>query len=138
MSAPGGKTTSKAAGTAADAASTEFALAALFDDSSNGVQWWLRCYGSGDVWIELDSGRRYYPDFIVLDSDGVYWVVEGKSDRDARDSEVLEKRRAAEEWARQIRDQAEFGTWRYVFATESNIKKSKSWEELLVHTKPER
>jgi len=32
----------------------------------------------------------------------------------------------------------EFAIWRYVFATETDIKKSKSWEELLVHTTPER
>lgn len=121
-----------------DAGSTEFALAALFDDSNSGIQWWLRLYGSDPVWIERDNGQKYYPDFIVLDTDGVYWVAEGKRDRGARDAEVLEKKHAAEEWARQIRDQGEFGTWRYVFATETDIKKSKSWEELLVHTKPER
>lgn len=120
-----------------DAKTTEWSLASIFD-SSKSVQWWLRIYEPGEVWIERDNGKKYFPDFIVLDTDNVYWVVEGKSDRDARDIDVLDKKRAAEEWARFVRDDGNFGVWRYIFATESNIKQSKSWEELLVRTKPER
>ncbi|WP_078503710.1 DEAD/DEAH box helicase [Streptomyces sulphureus] len=119
-----------------DARTTEWALAALFD-SSQAVQWWLRLYEPGEVWIERDNGKKYYPDFIVLDTDDVYWVVEGKSDRDARDSDVLDKKTAAEEWARFVRDSGTFGTWRYVLATETHIKQAKTWEELLARTKPE-
>lgn len=120
-----------------DARTTEWVLAALFDASAS-VQWWLRLYERGEVWIERDNGQKYHPDFIVLDTEGVYWVVEGKSDRDARDIEVLDKKRAAEEWARFVRDNGTFGIWRYVFATETHINQSKSWEELLTRTKPER
>lgn len=119
-----------------DAGSTEFALAQRFDSSPH-VKWWLRVYEPGDAWIERDSGNRYYPDFIVLDTDDVYWVVEGKSDRNSRDIDVLDKKHAAEEWARSVRDEGVFGTWRYVFASETDIKQSNTWEELLVRTKPE-
>ncbi|MER7644780.1 DEAD/DEAH box helicase family protein [Streptomyces sp. NPDC126522] len=120
-----------------DAGSTEYALAHLFDGSSS-VQWWLRNYDHSPVWIERDNGRKYYPDFIVLDTQDTYWVVEGKANDRAGDAEVLEKMRAAEDWARFVRDDGRFGTWRYLFATESTIRNaSNSWESLLALGKPE-
>ncbi|MFE0869531.1 DEAD/DEAH box helicase family protein [Streptomyces rochei] len=120
-----------------DAKSTEFKLAHLFDESSS-VQWWLRNYEPGEVWIERDNGRRYYPDFIVVDTEGTHWLVEGKSNDRANDPEVVEKRQAAEEWARFVRDHGEFGKWRYLFATEAIIKNARgSWESLLALAAPE-
>ncbi|MFI1161132.1 hypothetical protein [Streptomyces sioyaensis] len=120
-----------------DAGSTEYAMAHLFDASPS-VQWWLRNYDPGPIWIERDNGKKYYPDFIVLDAEGTYWVVEGKVNDRANDPEVLEKRRAAEDWARFVRDYGEFGTWRYIFATEKIIKDAKgSWESLIALAKPE-
>ncbi len=117
--------------------STEYTLAHSFDASPS-VQWWLRNYDPGPIWIERDNGKKYYPDFIVLDAEGTYWVVEGKANDRANDPEVLEKRRAAEDWARFVRDYAEFGTWRYIFATEKIIKDAKgSWESLIALAKPE-
>ncbi|MGW7397277.1 DEAD/DEAH box helicase [Streptomyces cyaneofuscatus] len=120
-----------------DAGSTEYTMAHLFD-ASPGVQWWLRNYDPGPIWIERDNGRKYYPDFIVLDAEGTYWVVEGKANDRANDPEVLEKRRAAEDWARFVRDYGDFGTWRYIFATEKIIKDARgSWESLIALAKPE-
>ncbi|MEW2081106.1 DEAD/DEAH box helicase family protein [Streptomyces sp. NPDC005283] len=120
-----------------DAGSTEYALAHLFDGSPS-VQWWLRNYDPGPIWIERDNGKKYYPDFIVLDAQGTYWVVEGKANDRANDPEVQEKKRAAEDWARFVRDFGEFGTWRYLFATESVIKNAQnSWESLLALARPE-
>lgn len=120
-----------------DAKSTEYALAHLFD-SSPSVQWWLRNYDPGPIWIERDNGKKYYPDFIVLDTNGTHWVVEGKADDRANDTEVQDKKRAAEDWARFVRDYGEFGTWRYIFATENIIKNARgSWESLLALAKPE-
>ncbi|WP_442727648.1 DEAD/DEAH box helicase [Streptomyces pseudogriseolus] len=120
-----------------DAASTEFALAHLFDASQE-VRWWLRNYDHSPMWIERDNGKKYYPDFIVLDAQGTYWVVEGKANDRANDAEVLEKKRAAEDWARFVRDYGEFGTWRYLFATETTVKQSNnSWDSLLALAKPE-
>jgi type III restriction enzyme len=120
-----------------DAKTTEWTLANLFE-ASNHVRWWLRVYEPGPVWIERDNTRKYYPDFIVVDNESVHWVVEGKSDRDARDIEVLDKRKAGDDWARSVRDDGRFGVWRYVFATETHIKQARSWEELLARTRPER
>ncbi|MYU09526.1 DEAD/DEAH box helicase family protein [Streptomyces sp. SID8361] len=120
-----------------DARSTEYTLAHLFDGSPS-VQWWLRNYDPGPIWIERDNGKKYYPDFIVLDTEGTYWVVEGKANDRANDPEVQEKKRAAEDWARFVRDFEEFGTWRYIFATETIIKNAQnSWESLLALAKPE-
>ncbi|RBQ12125.1 hypothetical protein DP939_44565 [Spongiactinospora rosea] len=120
-----------------DAKSTEYALAHLFD-SSPSVQWWLRNYDPGPIWIERDNGKKYYPDFIVLDTNGTHWVVEGKADDRANDTEVQDKKRAAEDWARFVRDYAEFGNWRYIFATESIIKNARgSWESLIALARPE-
>jgi type III restriction enzyme len=120
-----------------DAKTTEWALANMFE-ASNNVLWWLRIYEPGEVWIERDNGRKYFPDFIVIDRENAHWIVEGKSDRDARDTEVIDKRRAGEDWARSARDDGRFGTWRYVFATETQIKNAQSWEELVARTRPER
>jgi hypothetical protein len=39
---------------------------------------------------------------------------------------------AATKAARFARDRGEFGVWRYMFATESNIKTAKCWDEPLV------
>lgn len=120
-----------------DAGSTEYALSHLFDASPS-VQWWLRNYDPGPIWIERDNSKKYYPDFIVIDANGTHWVVEGKANDRANDHEVLDKRKAADDWARFVRDYAEFGTWRYLFATESIIKNAKgSWESLLALAKPE-
>jgi type III restriction enzyme len=120
-----------------DAKTTEWALAARLDSSPE-VRWWLRIYDPGEVWIERDSGGKYYPDFIVLDTEDVFWVVEGKADRDAERTDVLEKKRAAEEWARYVRDDGRYGIWRYIFATEKQIREAQSWTELLARTMPER
>lgn len=120
-----------------DAGSTEFSLAHLFDTSPS-VQWWLRNYDPGPIWIERDNGKKYYPDFIVLDAEGTYWVVEGKANDRANDPEVQDKKRAAEDWARFVRDYGDFGTWRYIFATERIIKNARgSWESLLALAEPE-
>lgn len=120
-----------------DAASTEFTLAQLFDSSPK-IQWWLRNYDPGPIWIERDNGKKYYPDFIVIDNENTHWVIEGKSNDRANDPEVLEKKRAAEEWAQFVRDSGEFGNWRYLFATESMIKSANnSWASLLAFAKPE-
>ena len=120
-----------------DAKTTEWKIAHMIDVGRN-VDWWLRLYTSGEVWIELDDGARYFPDFIVLDTEGVYWVVEGKSDSEAESRSVLAKKLAAEQWARTVRDDGRFGIWRYLFATETNLRRANTWEELLIQTRPER
>ena len=119
-----------------DAGSTEFELARLLDRDPN-IKWWLRLYVGGQAFIPTTDGR-YFPDFIALDTKGTFWLLEGKADDNAKDADVLRKKEAAETWARAVRDEEDFGTWRYMFATESDIKQAAgSWNSLLVTTKPE-
>ena len=119
-----------------DAGTTEWALAHLLDREPS-IVWWLRVYTNGPAYIPTSEGS-YFPDFIALDSEGTHWLIEGKSDKNAGDADVLRKKVAAEQWARSVRDQDEFGTWRYVFATETHIKAAAgSWAGLLVATNPE-
>lgn len=119
-----------------DAGTTEWQLALLMDRDPN-IKWWLRTYTNGQAFIRT-TDRPYFPDLIALDTEGVYWLIEGKADDHARDDSVLHKKAAAEAWARAVRDDGEFGVWRYMFATESDIKQaSGSWNALLVSTKPE-
>ncbi len=118
-----------------DAGSTEWAIAHLLDRDPD-VKWWLRIYANGPAFIPTTDGN-YFPDFVALDADGAYWVIEGKSDKNANDADVVRKREAAEGWARSVRDAEEFGNWHYVFATESHIKNAGSWSALKVATNPE-
>lgn len=117
-----------------DAKSTEYRLASIMDDSP-GIAWWMRVYHPGDIYIELPGADRYYPDFIALDSDGTNWLIEGKSDRDATGQDAVRKRIAAEEWARFVCDDGRFGTWKYMFATETALTNSKlGWASLVAQT----
>ncbi|WP_425310712.1 DEAD/DEAH box helicase family protein [Ammonicoccus fulvus] len=119
-----------------DAGTTEWQLALLMDRDPN-IQWWVRIYTNGQAFIRTTDGY-YFPDFIALDTDGTYWLIEGKADDHAKDDSVLRKKKAAEDWARAVRDEDDFGTWRYMFATESDIKQAGgSWNALLTSTKPE-
>lgn len=119
-----------------DAGTTEWQLALLMDRDPN-IRWWVRIYTNGQAFIRTTDGF-YFPDFIALDTGGVHWLIEGKADDHAKDDSVLRKKTAAENWARAVRDDGEFGTWRYMFATESDIKHAGgSWNSLLVTTRPE-
>lgn len=119
-----------------DAGTTEWELALLMDRDPN-IKWWVRVYVGGQAFIPTPDGR-YFPDFIALDVDGVHWLIEGKADDHAKDDSVLRKKNEAENWARAVRDDGDFGTWRYMFATETNIKHAGgSWNALLTSAKPE-
>lgn len=119
-----------------DAKTTEWALAELLDRDDE-IVWWVRVYTNGPAFIPTDSGR-YFPDFIALDKDETSWVIEGKANDDAKNPDVLAKKAAAERWARLVRDEADYGTWRYMFATEADIKQANgAWNGLYTATNPE-
>lgn len=119
-----------------DAESTEFALAQMLDRDP-AISWWLRLSTSDPVYIQTPAGR-YFPDFIAIAADGTNWLIEGKADARVRDEEVQIKKKAAEDWARYVRDNGEYGTWRYIFASESSIRNAAgSWQGLIVGTNPE-
>ena len=118
-----------------NAKTTEFALASILDGAS-GIDWWLRLQTADPAYVELDTGGRYYPDFIAIDTDGVHWLIEGKSDHDVARRDVEAKRAAAEEWATFVNDDGRFGTWRYLFCSETAIKNAHGgWDSLLVVTR---
>lgn len=122
-----------------DAKSTEWEIAHIIDNDSE-VAWWLRVDSQGPVWIPTEEAGRYFPDFILIDKDGTRWVIEGKSDKDSTDSAVLHKKATASQWARSVRDHDDdrFGQWRYMFVTETDVKRaSGSWNGLLTVTNPE-
>ncbi|MGW3269451.1 DEAD/DEAH box helicase [Streptomyces sp. NPDC001056] len=116
-----------------DALSTEVKLARLMDVSPK-VQWWLRLESHSGTYIQLDNGARYFPDFIALGEDGTQWLVEGKSNAEAAGAPVLAKKAAAEAWAKEVTGRGDFGTWRYVFATEEHLSQASTWDALLTLT----
>lgn len=115
-----------------DAKNTEWEIAAILESSSSDVAHWLRLPSTGEVHIPWDGGR-YYPDFIAIDAAGVRWLIEGKDDGSVRrsDPEVMAKKETAEAWARHVNAQGVYGTWRYLFVTESDVTGSSgSWDLL--------
>jgi type III restriction enzyme len=113
-----------------DAGTTEFRLAEIMDSSPE-VAWWHRLRTVDGAYIELDGGGKYYPDFVAIDTNGVLWIIEGKSDDDAESQDVLAKKAAAEDHARYVSDDSRFGEWRYMLCTETAIKSAgHSWEAL--------
>ncbi|HEX3965942.1 MAG TPA: DEAD/DEAH box helicase family protein [Trebonia sp.] len=114
-----------------DAATTEFTLAQLMDSSPE-IAWWLRLRKVDGAYIELDAGGRYFPDFIALDLYGTCWIIEGKSDDEAGNRDAQTKKAAAEDHVRYVSDDSRFGTWRYLFCTETAIRNSAgSWDALV-------
>lgn len=113
-----------------DSESGEFALAQLIDQSES-VRWWLRLYTLDEAWITMTPAGRYFPDFIVVDTDGTQWLVEAKSDAAMLTPDVLAKKAAAEQWVDAVNESRSFGTWRYVLVSESDIKKASNWASLV-------
>ena len=119
-----------------DAGTTEWELAHLLDRDDE-IVWWLRLYVGEQACVQTTDGN-YFPDFIVLDKQGTHWLIEGKSDKNANDADVIRKKAAAENWARLVRDNGDYGDWRYMFATETHIKQAAgSWNGLIIATNPE-
>lgn len=116
-----------------DAYSTEFRLAELFE-RTNGVQAWVRINQTVPLRIAYLQGaiqRDYEPDFLVIDSQGTHWIVEGKSNKDITDPIVLAKRDAARDWVGAVNasDTAQ-QRWAYLLASEAVIANAGSWDAL--------
>lgn len=113
--------------------STEFKLAELFD-SSPGVQAWVRIDRTVPLSISYFVGaitKQYEPDFIVIDDEGVHWIIEGKSDTEVSSPTVLLKRDAAQEWVSTVNGSPVVSQrWAYLLASESVIAASTSWAAL--------
>ncbi len=115
-----------------DSESAEWALAHKLDTWDE-VQRWQRLYtqrDGGTAWITLETGRRYYPDFVAVVG-GESWVLEAKSDRDARALDVVEKADAARAWIERVNASRMFGVWHYLLVTEAHIAQAKDWPQLV-------
>jgi type III restriction enzyme len=120
-----------------DAYSTEYRLADLLDSAPE-ITWWIRVLPHLGAYILWGQNQKYIPDFIAIDTDGVHWLIEGKSDARSGDKEVLDKKTAAERWVRHVNDSGwtdergkELPEWRYLFANETQIKHAAgSWNGL--------
>ncbi len=117
-----------------DAYSTEFRLAALLDNSGPGIRAWVRLTRNVPLTIAYLSGagtRTYYPDFIVIDEPGTYWIVEGKRDDEMTSDVVLAKRDAAAAWVKTVNNSGDVqDTWGYLLASEAVIRDAANWTSL--------
>lgn len=75
--------------------------------------------------------RQYEPDFIVVDSQGTYWIVEGKADGEMTSNTVIAKRDAAREWVKTVNaSDSVHNKWAYLLASESVIASAATWAAL--------
>lgn len=120
-----------------DSYSGEYQLAKLLNTSPN-IQWWHRLHPQDNAFIYFNSKDRYFPDFVAKDTDGVHWIIEGKSEQGRDDTQVKAKRQAAESLVRRlIADETYAGQhWGYLIAYEKDIEKSDSWSDLKALAQP--
>ncbi|MCK7660045.1 DEAD/DEAH box helicase [Corynebacterium antarcticum] len=114
-----------------DSFSAEYRLAHLFNLDPN-VQWWTRIYREQGATIAYTTRDNYVPDFVVQDTAGTYWIVEGKADDKKGDETVELKRKAAERLIRELASQPGYvdQVWGYVIAYESDIANAGSLSAL--------
>ncbi len=114
-----------------DSWSGEYLLAMKLNYSED-IVWWKRLYQHEGASIAYSTRDSYFPDFVALDSDGVYWIIEGKADRGRDDEIVAKKRDAAVDLINELVSEPDFqdDTWGYLIAYESDVRSSDSWLDL--------
>jgi type III restriction enzyme len=106
-----------------DSGSAERDLANVIDDAPD-VAVWLRLQ-RGDLPLPWRGpNEAYHPDFVVVETGGTHYVIEGKRDTDADREDVAQKREAAARWANHVTT-ATGTSWRYLFVLETDIKAAK-------------
>lgn len=107
-------------------------------DVSPGVEWWTRLYREDGASIAYGANSTYHPDFIVRDTDGRTWIVEGKDERGRTDEDVQRKRDAAEEAINLMAADPAMRDLKvgYVIAYEKDIRESGTWKKLLAVSSP--
>jgi len=109
---------------------TERQMAVLMDESESIIRW-VRLHRGDGVSI-IYQGRRYHPDFAAESSEGVFWLIETKADKDLASDDVNAKRLAAEQWTRFASDYLDPSIWRYLLAGETDLANANgNWELLL-------
>lgn len=104
-------------------------MAVLLDESA-AISRWVRLQ-QGEVVVAYE-GRSYNPDFVAEDAEGVCWLIEVKADNEIDADDVVAKRVAAERWARYASDHLSPRRWRYLLASETDLKHAKGNWALLV------
>jgi type III restriction enzyme len=98
------------------------------------VKAWVRIDQSVPLRITYLMGaiqREYEPDFIVIDDQGVHWIVEGKSDVEMNSPVVVAKRDAAKAWVATVHASPNVAQkWGYILASESVIASASNWNAL--------
>lgn len=120
-----------------DSWSGEYLLAMKLNYSED-IVWWKRLYRHEGASIAYSTRDNYYPDFVALDRDGVYWIIEGKSDKGIDDAIVKKKRDAAVDLINELVSEPDFedGAWGYLIAYEGDVKSSDSWVDLKTKAQP--
>jgi type III restriction enzyme len=114
--------------------STEFTAANAID-AGRDVVVWARLH-INDIPITWNTeGRRYNPDFVVIeevDCKRVGWLVETKMNREIDTAEVVAKRRAARTWANTVNSSGVVNDeWRYLLLSEDDVNDGRgSWEQM--------
>jgi type III restriction enzyme len=94
---------------------------ALILDDADEISCWVRLH-VGDLPIVWEEGS-YNPDFLGVAKGGPNWVIEVKSDRDLKSSDVQAKRHAAQRWANYVSADPKVKTkWRYLLVSEADVK----------------
>jgi type III restriction enzyme len=106
-------------------------VANMVDDDPS-VSCWIRLHINDLPILWNSAGQQYNPDLIVIDNDGMHWVVEVKMDKEVESEDVQGKREAAKRWANHVNADATVDvTWRYLLVSESDIATAKgSWDAL--------
>lgn len=106
----------------------ERSVAVAVDDDPR-VTCWIRLH-VGELPILWNSGgQNYNPDFLVIDADATYWVVEVKMDKEVTSEDVKAKRDAARRWANHVNADANVAVpWHYLLVSESDVDTARgSW-----------
>jgi type III restriction enzyme len=104
-------------------------------DAGKDVVVWARLHINDIPITWTVDGRRYNPDFVVIEEVNgkrIGWLVETKADKDMDSAEVVEKRRAARKWARTVNSSPDVEMeWRYLLLSEQDVDDALgSWQHM--------
>lgn len=98
-------------------------------DGDDSIACWVRLHINELPILWNSGGRQYNPDFIVVEKDGVHFVVEVKMTKEMGTEEVGGKLEAAKRWVNHV--SADGVQWRYLLVSEDDVRTAKgSWGAL--------